>query len=124
MPRLLGDRILIWLAITAQITATLALLWPAPDLPELDVPMSDKWAHFLVFAVLFFLWAQALSVKNNRPLSSVKLFFALVFYGIIIEVIQDLWYVSRTGDLMDVMANTVGILLGLILFHLRRRIYH
>jgi len=88
------------------------------------VPMSDKWAHFLVFAVLFFLWAQALSVKNNRSISSVKLFFALVFYGIIIEVIQDLWYVSRTGDLMDVIANTVGILLGLILFHLRRRIYH
>ena len=123
MPRLLGDKVLFWLAITAQITATAAMLWPAPDLPEIDVPMADKWAHFLVFAVLFFLWAQALSVKNQISRLSLKIVFALLFYGIIIEVIQDNWYFSRTGDLMDVLANTIGILLGLIVFQLKRRIY-
>jgi VanZ family protein len=73
--------------------------------------------------VLFFLWAQALSIKNQISRLSLKIVFALLFYGIIIEVIQDNWSVSRTGDLMDVLANTIGILLGLIVFQFKRRIY-
>jgi VanZ family protein len=73
--------------------------------------------------VLFFLWAQALSVKKQISRLSLKIVFALLFYGIIIEVIQDNWSVSRTGDLMDVLANTIGILLGLIVFQFKRRIY-
>ena len=123
MPRLLGDKVLFWLAITAQITATAAMLWPLPDLPEIDVPMADKWAHFLVFAVLFFLWAQALSIKNQISRLSLKIVFALLFYGIIIEVIQEHWSVTRTGDVIDVLANCIGILLGLIAFNVKEKLY-
>ena len=122
MPRLLGDKIWVWLAITAQIVVTVALLWPALDLPQTDVPMADKWAHFLVFSVLFYLWAQALSVKNQIRRLSVKLVIALIFYGTIIEVIQDSWSISRTGDFMDVLANTIGILMGLIVFNIKEKL--
>ena len=122
MPRLLGDKIRVWLAITAQIMVTVALLWPAPDWPQTDVPMADKWAHFLVFSVLFYLWAQALSVKNQIRRLSVKLVIALIFYSTIIEVIQDSWSISRTGDFMDVLANTVGILMGLIVFNIKEKL--
>jgi VanZ family protein len=110
------------LALVAQISATAAMLWPAPDLPDIDVPMADKWAHFLVFGGLYFLWASAL--RNSRVLSqSLLLIFALLSYGIIIEVIQEYFYVSRTGDLMDVVANSVGILLGLIAFNFKEKLY-
>lgn len=122
MPRLLGDKIWVWRAITAQIMVTVALLWPAHDLPQTDVPMADKWAHFLVFSVLFYLWAQALSVKNQIRRLSVKLVIALIFYGTIIEVIQDSWSISRTGDFMDVLANTIGILMGLIVFNIKEKL--
>ena len=122
MPRLLGDKIWVWLAITAQIMVTVALLLPATDLPQTDVPMADKWAHFLVFSVLFYLWAQALSVKNQIRQLSVKLVIALIFYGTIIEVIQDSWSISRTGDFMDVLANTAGILMGLIVFNIKEKL--
>ena len=118
----MGDKIWVWLAITAQIMVTVALLWPAPDLPQTDVPMADKWAHFLVFSVLFYLWAQALSVKNQIRRLSVKLVIALIFYGTIIEVIQDSWSISRTGDFMDVLANTIGILMGLIVFNIKEKL--
>jgi len=118
----LGDKIRVWLAITAQIMVTVALLWPAPDWPQTDVPMADKWAHLLVFSVLFYLWAQALSVKNQIRRLSVKLVIALIFYSTIIEVIQDSWSISRTGDFMDVLANTVGILLGLIVFNIKEKL--
>lgn len=120
MLRLLGDKSKIWLAIAAQLSATAAMLWPSPELPDVDVPMADKWAHFLVFGVLYFLWALAIQSKRSKRASWV-LVFALIFYGIIIELIQGYWYISRTGDLMDVVANSIGILLGLIAYNVKER---
>jgi len=122
MQRLLGDKLKLWGALVAQISATVAMLWPSPDLPDIDVPMADKWAHFIVFGVLYFLWAFALSKSAIKQLTW-RLAFVLLFYGIIIEVIQQYWYVSRTGDLMDVVANSIGILLGLIAFKFKEKLY-
>lgn len=122
MQRLSGDKLKLWGAIIAHISATVAMLWPSPDLPDIDVPMADKWAHFLVFGVLYFLWAFALS-KSAIIQWTWRLALVLLFYGIIIEVIQQYWYVSRTGDLMDVVANSIGILLGLIAFKIKEKLY-
>lgn len=122
MQRLLGDKLKLWGALVAHISVTVAMLWPSPDLPDIDVPMADKWAHFLVFGVLYFLWALALSKSAINQLTW-RLALVLLFYGIIIEVIQQYWYVSRTGDLMDVVANSIGILLGLIAFKIKEKLY-
>lgn len=122
MQRLSGDKLKLVGAIAAHISATVAMLWPSPDLPDIDVPMADKWAHFLVFGVLYFLWALALSKSAINQLTW-RLALVLLFYGIIIEVIQQYWYVSRTGDLMDVVANSIGILLGLIAFEIKEKLY-
>jgi VanZ family protein len=122
MQRLSGDKLKLGGAIAAHISATVAMLWPSPDLPDIDVPMADKWAHFLVFGVLYFLWALALS-KSAIIQWTWRLALVLLFYGIIIEVLQAHWYVSRTGDLMDVAANSIGILLGLIAFDIKEKLY-
>ena len=123
MLRLLEGRTAVWLAIAAQIGATVAMLWPSPDLPDIDVPMADKWAHFVVFGVLYFLWASALKTRPAIFRATTRLILYLLFYGIIIEVIQENFYTSRTGDLMDVVANSVGILLGLIVFNVKEKLY-
>ena len=123
MLHLLGDKSRIWLAIVAHISATVAMLWPSPDLPDIDVPMVDKWAHFFVFWGLYNLWASALQNRGHILGLTLKLVFALFFYGIIVEVIQEYWYVSRTGDLMDVLANTIGILLGLTAINVKEKLY-
>lgn len=122
MLHLLGDKSRVWLAIAAHISATVAMLWPSPDLPDIDVPMVDKWAHFLVFGVLYFLWALALQNRRSFRLN-VGLVLALLLYGIIIEVIQEHWSVTRTGDVIDVLANCIGILLGLIAFNVKEKLY-
>ncbi len=123
MLRLLEGKTVVWLAIAAQIGATFAMLWPAPELPDLDVPMADKWAHFVVFGMLYFLWASALKTRSTIFGSGIGLILCLLFYGIIIEVLQENFYTSRTGDLMDVVANSVGILLGLIVFNVKEKLY-
>ncbi|XGA85186.1 VanZ family protein [Polaribacter sejongensis] len=42
----------------------------------------------------------------------------MYFFGIIIEVLQQTLTTYRTGDYKDAIANTVGILLGFIIFNL------
>lgn len=45
----------------------------------------------------------------------------LFIYGMVIEVVQGAWVVSRTFDLWDVAANTVGILFGgIVLYKISR----
>lgn len=118
-----GGKSRLWLAVLAQVIATVAMLWPSQDFPEVAVPMLDKWAHFVVFGTLYFLWADAISKTKIEITMIFRLAIALLLYGIIIELIQHYWYVSRTGDTLDVLANAIGIVLGLFAKKLKQRIY-
>jgi len=118
-----GGKSRLWLAVLAQVIATVAMLWPSQDFPEVAVPMLDKWAHFVVFGTLYFLWADAISKTKIEITMIFRLSIALLLYGIIIELIQHYWYVSRTGDTLDVLANAIGIVLGLFAKKLKQRIY-
>lgn len=40
--------------------------------------------------------------------------FSLIFFGIIIEVIQDTMTVNRFGDVYDALANSTGVVLGIV----------
>lgn len=118
-----GGKSRLWLAVLAQVIATVAMLWPSQDFPEVAVPMLDKCAHFVVFGTLYFLWADAISKTKIEITMIFRLAIALLLYGIIIELIQHYWYVSRTGDTLDVLANAIGIVLGLFAKKLKQRIY-
>ena len=118
-----GGKSRLWLAVLAQVIATVAMLWPSQDFPEVAVLMLDKWAHFVVFGTLYFLWADAISKTKIEITMIFRLSIALLLYGIIIELIQHYWYVSRTGDTLDVLANAIGIVLGLFAKKLKQRIY-
>jgi len=122
MQGLLGDKTVLGTALVGQVIATLAMLWPNLELSDVDVLIWDKWVHFLVFTILYLLWAWALGSKGPRLKWTLKLVFGLLIYGIIIEFIQHYWYVSRKGDLMDVMANASGIFIGFLVLQLKSKI--
>jgi VanZ family protein len=123
MRHFLGGKSRLWLAVIAQVMATGAMFWPSQDFPEVAVPMVDKWAHFIVFGTLYFLWADAISPKGIEIKMIFRLAISLLLYGIIIELIQHYWYASRTGDTLDVLANAIGIVLGLFAKKRKQRIY-
>lgn len=86
------------------------------DLPDFELPFVDKLVHFIFYfmaAVLgvLFIWERTKG-KNDLKKSILTIVIAVVLYGIVIEVLQSELTVDREGDVFDVMANTLGALVG------------
>ena len=84
-----------------------------------SIPYSDKIVHFTFYfiaGILGILFGQNLKqdITNNMIVLLVFV-FSLVGYGIIIEVLQSTFTTNRSGEIMDVMANSAGALLGTLL---------
>ena len=109
----------------------LALLWtllifigcftPGKDLPKVDVPLIDKWVHFILFGGFTFLWLCARPIVNLRSLFS--LFLIAVALGSFIELMQGLLtFLGRSREFMDAVADSIGGLLGIGVFCLCARV--
>ena len=90
---------------------------PARDVPEVDVPLADKWVHFILFGGFTFLWLCAFpAAKASRLL---LVFACGVALGSLIEIFQGLLvFLGRSCDIMDAVADSIGALLGTGLFRL------
>jgi VanZ family protein len=95
-----------WLLIGGAIIAN---LMPAHDLPTLG-GISDKTEHIVGYAVLS-LWFAGIYPRARYPMIGV----GLLVMGIVIEGLQGAMHWGRQADLMDVYANTIGIVCGLVL---------
>lgn len=85
------------------------------SMPSKHVPLggniSDKVAHFAVFGLWSFL---ALFKQENY----VKIGVCGISFGLLIECIQKNLPESfhRSFDLLDIVADSIGVMLGLIIF--------
>jgi VanZ family protein len=95
-----------WVAITLFILTgiTVVSLWPLEKLPP--VPGTDKIHHLIAYAILMF--PSALR-KPNKWILLCLLFIA---YSVIIELLQP--YVNRHFEWLDLAANAIGVVCGLI----------
>jgi len=104
---------------TALIIA--ACLIPGNEVPNVHIPFADKWVHFLIFAGFAFLWLCTMTRPGIR--SGVIVFMLAIFLGIAVELLQGSGITSgRSCEPMDAVADTVGGLLGVLLFFLVRKI--
>ena len=89
-------------------------LLPAKEIPDVDIPFIDKWAHVLLFAGFSFFWLLGYPTRRLLPL---LWWLALsVFVGWLVEYIQGHYVPGRFQDNMDTLADAVGGLLGIIIF--------
>jgi VanZ family protein len=84
---------------------TIACLLPARDLPALG--LWDKLEHAIAFFVLAFWFASVIARRDFFYLSC-----ALVAFGGGIEIAQGLMGLGREADILDLVADGVGILVG------------
>jgi VanZ family protein len=93
----------------------IACLWPGKDIPKVSVPFADKWVHFVLFGVFSFLWLCSYPGKGLGFAVIILLFS--VFTGCLVEELQGaLPALGRTKDVLDVLADSVGGMLGVAAF--------
>ncbi len=97
-----------FLAISYTIALTIISLINVNDFPKLGVDYEDKIFHVLAYGLLNLLWYYTLrNLKIVRPV-----FMAMVLsliYGIILEVLQGQLTVTRNLDIIDILANSIGV---------------
>lgn len=93
------------------------MLIPSHSIPK-ELHIWDKIQHALTFFVLMFTGGIAYS-KHSKLLG-----VGLVIYGTAIEVLQEYFTATRNGDPMDAVADTVGVVIGFILFIIVYKLSH
>ncbi|MFY7653037.1 MAG: VanZ family protein [Chitinophagaceae bacterium] len=114
------SRIFFILACLHAVLATYVLLMPGNDIPNwdwFDKIYGDKWVHAIIFASGYIAWYLA-SVENSKgkyPTFNTKMFIvlALLSYGIAIEFIQKWMELYRSFAISDMLADTIGIIIGI-----------
>lgn len=91
-------------------------LIPIPETPLDDVPMIDKWTHFVMYgslcSVIFIEYAYR-HIKTNIKRLAIGGVLLPIIMGGLIELAQA--YCTggnRSGDWIDWIANSIGVMIG------------
>ena len=114
--RLLLERKFIFIAVVWTVLITFLSLISMIATPSfmMKLPLKDKIVHFLFYFILVTLWSFSFNHKTFQL--RLKILVGAIFYGIIIEILQDTITVSRTADFFDVIANSLGALIAFFTF--------
>ena len=87
------------------------------DLSQLDTSRGDKIAHAGIYFLLVLVWYVAFLPKAGiHPKKYIPRISITVFiFGTIIEVLQSSLTTHRTADVLDIVANTIGVGLASLL---------
>ena len=118
--KLLGLRSLLFLGILYTFIITYVFVSPKRDFPEIDffIPL-DKMGHFIIHALLSIIWLSYFFIRKKETFTLNKItviIIACITYGIVIEFYQQMFLATRQADILDVLANGIGTLVGMMLF--------
>ena len=107
------------------ISLTFFLLLPGDDLDESSwwaTYKIDKLVHIIAFAILSLSASITLSklrvlIDLNYRLMTIILVVCAIF-GTILELLQQELRVGRSAELLDIVADCVGVLLGFVIFRI------
>src|SRR5436309_1831812 len=111
-----------------------ALLWamlifilcaiPGHDIPHisfLELLEFDKFVHAGMFFVLMLFMARGFSLLENfemlRNNSKLIAVIICIVYGGSLEIMQGLFFVERSADVYDFIANSFGALMALLFYN-------
>jgi len=96
------------------------LLSPSNDLPKVPTfPFMDKLIHFSLYLIFTFLCLFSSSIKKSRNIPWIIIMaFAMC---VITEFLQKIMPFGRSFDYYDMIANSCGIIVGLLFFNYIRK---
>ncbi len=102
-----------WVVVTAILHAI-----PGSDFPVVSFSnffQLDKLIHSIIFMIGVYLFAVALNEQQKiQFLRHVVISF--IVYGLLLEVLQGLVFVERSADILDWLADIIGVFLGVWIF--------
>lgn len=111
------------LAILWTLLIFIACFIPSSEVPDVRIPLIDKWVHFVLFGVFSFLWLCASTTRTRRYTLLVLVISCL--FGWMVELLQGwLTFLGRSMDGMDVLADSIGGALGVVVFYILAGIMH
>ena len=113
--RLLKENSFIVAVLVTAIILSLSLI-KMPNTPtKINFVNIDKLYHAIAYFTLTFSW---LIVFYKKPNKKYLIVICCILFGIVIEILQSKITVHRTGDYLDILANSSGVILALLIFNL------
>lgn len=107
------NKLWFWLALTWTLFIVIMCLKPSSGNDFISFPNADKVVHFCFYFGFITLWYRYLLLKNSYFLKNRYVLVAIaIVFGILIEIAQKIFTNSRQGDFWDVIANSLGALVG------------
>src|SRR5437868_857687 len=87
-----------------------------PHISWLELLSFDKFVHASIFFIEQILLMRALASLNKKMLYGILALSFCFVYGGSLELMQYYIFSSRSGDVLDFIANSTGALTGFFLF--------
>ncbi len=113
---LLQDRAIYIAVFVTLLIAYLSLV--KLELKVANVTFSDKIGHGIAYFTLAIFWLLSFVKKKNFKSLAWYSILGCIIYGIIIEAVQGTVTSYRTASYLDIVANSMGVLVAGIAFHL------
>ena len=104
-----------WLVITISLSVFIIIFSFFSILTPSSSQGTDKYLHTIAYLFLSF------SASLRKPTNYILIFIYFIFFSIVIELIQP--YFHRQFELLDILANAVGIILAITFAHSLRKYY-
>jgi VanZ family protein len=89
------------------------------NVPKLNTGFDDKIAHFLMYSLLGFLWFISLETLKKKSSLGIAVILAIGF-GTVIEILQSLVSSYRTTEILDIVANCLGVITMAFIVHIKK----
>lgn len=91
-------------------------IMPGDNAPDVDIPYFDKIAHLGIYTVLSgLLYGFCVRhFKISKSKMMIAAFLSASAYGVLMEILQHLFFESRSFEFYDIISNIMGSLLGIL----------
>lgn len=107
----------IYIAVFFTISITIGSLVKSDFIVVKSISVSDKIYHLIAYFLLMLSWLYVFCKKETFQKNVKYVILGCIIFGIIIEILQGIITSYRTASYLDIVANTIGVLLAVLIFH-------